>query len=62
MNEDEGCRELASSDEVSEACAVSSSEMLGELASTVLMVVPVLALSLEDGERETGLCAKGDLT
>ncbi len=57
MNEDEGCRELASSssDEVFEAGAVSSSEMLGELASTVLTVVPVLALSFEeDGERETG--------
>ena len=62
MNEDEDFRELAassSSDEVSEAGAVSSSEMLGELASAVLTAVPVLALSFdEDGKRETGLCAK----
>ena len=65
MNEDEDFRELAassSSDEVSEARAVSSSEMLGELASAVLTAVPVLTLSFdEDGKRETGLCAKGGL-
>ena len=56
MNDDEDFRELAassSSDEVSEAGAVSSSEMLGELASAVLTAVPVLTLSFdEDGKRE----------
>ena len=50
MNEDEDFRELAassSSDEVSEAGTVSSSEMLGELASAVL-TVPVLPLTFEE--------------